>query len=165
MLSFLLGLAACAGRQLRRRGRRRIRHADQRAASKLFAADSTDRFIGSLANPDPRGADDGGSRDRSTYPSFFNYAGFSMSLGSLALDALRDYLYVGNGTSILVFHGASTADGISLPTQPSGRSGKPVPCSCAANDRLYVGDDGTDVKVFSGRAWRAARPRRGTSRE
>src|SRR5712691_8149505 len=122
------------------------------AASKLFAADSTHRVVGSLANPDPPT----GSLtvDRvigPTSPYFYNYAMFSMNIGSLALDAMRDYLYVGNGTSILVFHGASMANGdlyTSATIGPIGNTGSMF--LDAANDRLYVGDDATDVKVFSG---------------
>ncbi len=113
------------------------------AASKLFAADSTDRVVGSLANPDPPT----GSLtvDRvigPTSPYFYNYAMFSMNIGSLALDAMRDYLYVGNGTSILVFHGASMANGdlyTSATIGPIGNTGSMF--LDAAGDRLYVGDD------------------------
>src|SRR5712691_10236932 len=122
------------------------------AASKLFAADSTHRVVGSLANPDPPT----GSLtvDRvigPTSPYFYNYAMFSMNIGSLALDTTRDYLYVGNGTSILVFHGASMANGdlfTNATIGPIGNTGSLF--LDAANDRLYVGDDATDVKVFSG---------------
>jgi len=122
------------------------------AASKLFAADSTDRVVGSLANPDPPT----GSLtvDRvigPTSPYFYNYAMFSMNIGSLALDAMRDYLYVGNGTSILVFHGASMANGdlyTSATIGPIGNTGSMF--LDAAGDRLYVGDDvNNNVKVFS----------------
>jgi hypothetical protein len=73
-----------------------------------------------------------------------------MNIGSLALDTTRDYLYVGNGTSILVFHGASMANGdlfTSATIGPIGNTGSLF--LDTANDRLYVGDDATDVKVFS----------------
>jgi len=122
------------------------------AASKLFAADSTDRVVGSLANPDP--AAGSLTVDRvigPTSPYFFNYAMFSTNIGSLALDATRDYLYVGNGTSILVFHGASMANGdlyTNATIGPIGNTGSMF--LDAAHDRLYVGDDNVDVKVFSG---------------
>lgn len=120
--------------------------------SKLFAADSTDRVIGSLANPNP--AAGSLAVDRAIGPMapfFYNYAGFSTNIGSLALDAGRDYLYAGNGTSVLVFHGASTANGdlfTSASFGPIGNTGSMF--LDAANDRLYVGDDNSNVKVFSG---------------
>jgi hypothetical protein len=120
--------------------------------SKLFAADSTDRVVGSLANPDPAA----GSLmvDRiigPTSPYFYNYAMFSANIGSLALDTARDILYVGNGTSVLVFLGASMANGdlfTNATIGPIGNTGSMFLDS--ANDRLYVGDDAVDVKVFSG---------------
>ena len=122
------------------------------APSKLFAADSTDKVVGSLANPDP--ATGSLMVDRvigPTSPYFYNYANFSMNIGSLALDATRDYLYVGNGTSILVFHGASMANGDLFTNATIGTIGNTGSMFLdAANDRLYVGDDAVDVKVFSG---------------
>ncbi len=121
------------------------------AASKLFAADSTDRVVGSLANPDP--ATGSLTVDRvigPTSPYFYNYAGFSTNIGSLALDAMRDYLYVGNGTSILVFHGASMANGDLVTNATIGPIGKTGSMFLdAASDSLYVGDDMNNVKVFS----------------
>src|SRR5207247_649112 len=69
---------------------------------------------------------------------------------SLALDTTRDYLYVGNGTSILVFHSASVANG-ALSTNatigPSGNTGSMF--LDVANDRLYVGHVVINVMVFS----------------
>ncbi len=122
------------------------------AASKLFAADSTHRVVGSLANPDPPT----GSLtvDRvigPTSPYFYNYAMFSTNIGSLALDTTRDYLYVGNGTSILVFYGASMANGDFLYNATIGPIGNTGSLFLdAAGDRLYVGDDvNNNVKVFS----------------
>jgi hypothetical protein len=121
------------------------------AASKLFAADSTHKLIGSLADPDP--ATGPLTVDRvigPMSPYFTNNAGFSMNIGSLALDPTRDYLYVGNGTSILVFHSASTANGDlynNAAIGPIGNTGSMF--LDAANDRLYVGDDMNNVKVFS----------------
>src|SRR5438552_17988049 len=50
MLSSLLGLAACGGGGGYGGGNNPPSGA---APSKLFAADSTDRVVGSLANPDP----------------------------------------------------------------------------------------------------------------
>src|SRR5881396_2817289 len=85
MLSSALGLAACGGGGGYGGGNNPPSGA---AASKLFAADSTDRVIGSLANPDP--AAGSLTVDRMigpTSPYFFNYAGFSTNIGSLALDA------------------------------------------------------------------------------
>jgi hypothetical protein len=122
------------------------------AASKLFAADSTDRVVGSLANPDP--AAGSLTVDRligPTSPYFYNYAGFSISIGSLALDTTRDILYVGNGTSVLIFYGASMANGdifASATIGPIGNTGSMFVDS--THDLLYVGDDIVGVKVFSG---------------
>jgi hypothetical protein len=119
--------------------------------SKLFAADSTDRVVGSLANPDPSAGFL--MVDRLVGPQapyFYNYAGFTTNLGSLALDATRDILYVGNGTSVRIFYGASTANGdifASASLGPIGNAGSLFVDTL--NDRLYVGDDVTDVKVFS----------------
>src|SRR6266487_4331303 len=148
MLSSALGLAACGGGGYG--GGSNV--PSSAAPSKLFAADSTDRVVGSLANPDP--ATGSLMVDRvigPTSPYFYNYAGFSMNIGSLALDTTRDYLYVGNGTSILVFHSASVANGDLVTNATIGPIGKTGSMFLdAANDRLYVGDDNTDVKVFSG---------------
>ncbi len=156
MLSSLLGLAACGGGYGGGGGNLPV----AAAASKLFAADSTHSVIGSLANPDP--ATGSLAVDRvigPTPPYFYNYAGFSMNIGSLALDTTRDYLYVGNGTSILVFHGASMANGdlfTNATIGPIGNTGSMF--LDAANDRLYVGDDNTDVKVFSGASTASGTP-------
>jgi len=120
--------------------------------SKVFAADSTDRVIGSLANPDPAAGSLTVDRLIGPQPGAipYNYAGFSTNIGSLALDVTRDYLYAGNGTSVLVFHGASMANGdifTSATIGPIGNTGSLF--LDAGNDRLYVGDDAVDVKVFS----------------
>jgi len=116
--------------------------------SKLFAADSTHRVVGSLANPDP--AAGSLTVDRTIGGATFNYAGFSTNIGSLALDATRDYLYAGNGTSVLVFHGASTANGDIFTSATFGTIGNTGSMFLdAAGDRLYVGDDVNSVKVYS----------------
>jgi len=129
--------------------------------SKVFAADSTDRVVGSLANPDPAAGPLTVDRLIGPQPGAvpYNYAGFSMNIGSLALDTTRDYLYAGNGTSILVFHGASMANGdifASATFGPIGNTGSLF--LDAANDRLYVGDDIVDVKVFSGASTASGAP-------
>jgi len=130
------------------------------APSKLFGADSTDTVIGSLANPNPAAGPL--TVDRvigPTSPYFFNYAGFSTNIRSLALDTTRDYLYVGNGTLVLVFHGASMAHGdlfADAKFGPIGNTGSMF--LDAANDRLYVGDDVNDVKVFSGASTASGTP-------
>src|SRR6267378_3246761 len=148
MLSSVLGLTACGGGGGYGGGNNNPSGA---GPSKLFAADSTDRVIGSLANPNP--AAGSLTVDRAIGPMspyFYNYAMFSTNLGSLALDTTRDYLYVGNGTSILVFHGASVANGdlfTNATIGPIGNTGSMF--LDAANDRLYVGDDVNNVKVFS----------------
>ncbi len=148
MLSSVFGLAACGGGGGYGGGNNPPSGA---APSKLFAADSTDRVVGSLANPDP--ATGTLTVDRTigpTSPYFYNYAGFSMNIGSLALDTTRDYLYVGNGTSILVFHGASTAIGDLVTNATIGPIGNTGSLFLdTAHDLLYVGDDVNGVKVFS----------------
>jgi hypothetical protein len=119
--------------------------------SKLFAADSTNKVVGARANPDP--AAGALTVDRLIGPQppyFYNYAGFSTTLGSLALDATRDVLYVGTGTTVQIFYGASGANGdifASASIGPFGNTGSMF--VDAANDRLYVGDDAANVKVFS----------------
>jgi hypothetical protein len=148
MLSSLLGLAACGGSGGYGGGGMPVTGV---GPSKLFAADSTHKLIGSLADPDP--ATGPLTVDRvigPMSPYFYNYAQFSMNIGSLALDATRDYLYVGNGTSILVFHSASTANGDLFNNAAIGSIGNTGSLFLdAANDRLYVGDDANNVKVFS----------------
>ena len=151
MLSSLLGLAACGGGGGYGGGGGGM--PTGAAGSKLFAADSTDRVVGSLANPDPPTGSLTVDRIIGPQPGAYpyNYAGFTTNIGSLALDATRDYLYVGNGTSILVFHGASMANGdlfTNATIGPIGNTGSMF--LDAAHDRLYVGDDNVDVKVFSG---------------
>jgi len=144
MLSSALGLAACGGGGGGYGGGNPPSSA---AASKLFAADSTDRLVGSLANRDPAA----GSLivDRAI-GGMFNYAGFSTNIGSLALDTTRDYLYVGNGTSIIVFHAASMATGDIFASGGFGTIGNTGSMFLdATHDRLYVGDDVNNVKVFS----------------
>lgn len=119
--------------------------------SKLFAADSTNQLVGSLANPDPAAGPL--TVDRLVGPQapyFYNYAGFTTNMGSLALDATRDILYVGAGTSVRIFYGASMANGdifASAAVGPFGNTGSMFVDTL--NDRLYVGDDAANVKVFS----------------
>ena len=118
-------------------------------ASKLFGADSAHMAIGSLINPNP----DAGTLavDRLIGGSIYNYASLSNNIGSLALDTARDYLYVGNGTSVLVFYNASTANGDIYPTRAiSGIGNTGSLFLDTAHDRIYVGDDVNGVKVFAG---------------
>ena len=122
------------------------------APSKLFAADSTDMVVGSLANRDPAA----GSLmvDRAIGPMapyFYNYAMLSTNIGSLALDATHDILYVGNGTSVLVFDAASMASGDIYATRSfSGSIGNTGSLFLdVTGDRLYVGDDTLGVKVYT----------------
>jgi len=118
------------------------------AASKLFAADSPHRAIGSLANPNPPAGPL--VVDRIIIGS--TYTGLSNNLGSLALDPALDYLYVGNGSSIRVFYGASQADGDASPARvitnsPAGGNTGSLFLDTVHN-RLYVGDDIIGVRVF-----------------
>ena len=148
MLSSVFGLAACGGGGGYGGGNNNPSSA---GASKLFAADSTDRVVGSLANPNP--AAGSLTVDRTigpTSPYFFNNARFSTNIGSLALDTTRDYLYVGNGTSIKVLHAASTRSGDIFTDGDFGMIGNTGSMFLdAAHDSLYVGDDVNNVKVFS----------------
>src|SRR6266508_4853069 len=132
MLSSLLGLAACGGGY---GGGNNV--PSSAAPSKLFGADSPHRAIGSLANPNPGpGAI---PVDRTIMGPY--YTGLSNNIGSLALDPALDYLYVGNGTSILVFYGASMANGDIPPTRSiSGIGSTGSLFLDTTNNRLYVGD-------------------------
>jgi len=143
MLSSALGLAACGGGG----GYGGGNPPSGAGPSKLFGADSPHMAIGSLANPNPGAG---------TFPVDRTlmgiYPGLSNSIGSLALDTGRNYLYVGNGTSMLVFHSASTANGDIFPDQSFGIGGGNTGSLFLdmVNDRLYVGDDVNGVKVFNG---------------
>jgi len=143
MLSSALGLAACGGGG----GYGGGNPPSGAGPSKLFGADSPHMAIGSLANPNPGAG---------TFPVDRTimgiYPGLSNNIRSLALDPALNYLYVGNGTSILVFHGASTADGDISPNRSFGIGGGNTGSLFLdmVNDRLYVGDDVNGVKVFNG---------------
>jgi hypothetical protein len=146
MLSSVLGLAACGGGG----GYGGGYNPPSAAASKLFSADSPHMAIGSLANPNPPAGPL--AVDRLIADSVYGYTSLSNNIGSLALDTVRNYLYVGNGTSMLVFHSASTANGDIFPDQSFGIGGGNTGSLFLdiVNDRLYVGDDINGVKVFNG---------------
>jgi hypothetical protein len=115
-------------------------------ASTLFVADSTNEIVGSLANPNP--ATGMLTPDRKlggvTYP-------LSNNMGSLALDATRDVLYVGLGTSVRIYPSASAANGDIFTYSPLGSFGNTGSMFVdTVHDRLYVGDDASGVKVFGG---------------
>src|SRR6266571_6083164 len=146
VLSSALGLAACGGGGGYGGGNNAPSGA---AASKLFGADSPHRAIGSLANPNPGAG---------TFPVDRTIVGpiyteLSNNIGSLALDPALDYLYVGNGSSILVFYMASMAIGDIPPSRvitnsPAGGNTGSLFLDTLHN-RLYVGDDGVEaVRVF-----------------
>jgi hypothetical protein len=67
---------------------------------------------------------------------------------------------VGNGTSILVFYSASTADGDIFPSRSfsigAGNTGSLF--LDKVNDRLYVDDDANGVKVFNGASTASGAP-------
>ena len=112
------------------------------APSKLFAADAGYPGIGSLINPDP-------APGMVVVDRFFYGGGLTASVGSLSLDTLNDRLYVGNGTSILVYNGASMAMGIPSPDRTiTGITSAASLFIDAANNRLYVGDAAVGVRVF-----------------
>ena len=117
------------------------------APSKLFAADSPHMAIGSLANPNPPS----GMIPVDRTIMGLNYTRLSNNIGSLALDPALDYLYVGNGTSILVFYMASMANGDTIPLRVIsgiGNTGS-LFLDTTPNNRLYVGDDAFGVRVFN----------------
>jgi hypothetical protein len=112
---------------------------------KLFAADSTNQAIGSINNSNP-----------SPGPIVVDRiiiglaTGLSTNIGGLALDTVNNRIYVGNGTSILVFNNASTATGNVSParTVTTGGSSGQVFLD-TANNLLYVADDANGVRVFN----------------
>src|SRR6266581_7704170 len=113
------------------------------AASKLFAADAFGPGIGSLINPDPPAG-------LVVVDRFFYGGGLTTSVGSLSLDTVNDRLYVGNGTSILVYNGASIASGIPSPDRTiTGIASARSLFIDSANNLLYVGDNQLGVKVFA----------------
>src|SRR6266849_2868266 len=150
MLSSLLGLAACGGGGGYGGGGMNMPVMGV-GPSKVFAADSGHMAIGSLANPDPGAGPIAIDR---TIGGMFNYALFSNNIGSLALDPVLDYLYVGNGTSILVFFSASMANGDIFSnrtiTSSTGFSNTGSMFLDTTHDVLYVGDDLAGVRVFDG---------------
>jgi len=80
---------------------------------------------------------------------FFYGSGLTSSVESLALDTTNDRLYVGNGTTILVYNGASMASASLSPDRTItgiGNAGSLFIDS--AHNRLYVGDNQLGVKVF-----------------
>src|SRR6266568_6800753 len=112
------------------------------AGSKLFAADAGYPGIGSLVNPDPPAG-------MVVVDRFFYGSGLTSSVESLALDTTNDRLYVGNGTTILVYNGASMASASLSPDRTItgiGNAGSLFIDS--AHNRLYVGDNQLGVKVF-----------------
>ena len=112
------------------------------AASKLFAADAGGPGIGSLVNPDPPAG-------MVVVDRFFYGSGLTSSVESLALDTINDRLYAGNGTTILVYNGASMASASLSPDRTItgiGNAGSLFIDS--AHNRLYVGDNQLGVKVF-----------------
>ncbi len=115
--------------------------------SKPFGADSAHMAIGSLANPNPPA----GMIPVDRIINGPYYTMLSSNIASLALDPALDYLYVGNGTSILVFYGASMANGDVSPTRVIsgiGNTGSMF-LDTTTNNRLYVGDNVFGVRVFN----------------
>ncbi|HET7764781.1 MAG TPA: hypothetical protein VFK92_06780 [Burkholderiales bacterium] len=115
--------------------------------SKLFAADSMNMAIGSLANPNPAA---GMLAPDRMITDMFGYAGLSSNMGSLALDAAGDRLYAGTGTSIVEFDGASGLNGYPFFTRRITITGNTGSLFLdTTNDRLYVGNDTAGVQVFN----------------
>jgi hypothetical protein len=144
MLSSVLGLAACGGGggYGGGGGGGYGMPVPGVGASKLFAADAGYPGIGSLVNPDP-------ATGMIAVDRFFYGGGLTTSVKSLALDIVNDRLYVGNGTTILVYNGASMASGIPSPARTiTGLLDAGSLFIDAANNRLYVGA-APGVKVFA----------------
>src|SRR5438128_3743026 len=142
------GLAACGGGYSGGSGSGYGMSTGGGPGSKLFGADSAHMAIGSLANPNP--PEGMIPVDRIISGS---YTSLSNNIGSLALDSALDYLYVGDGTSILVFYGASMAKGNIFPNRVI--TGNPAINNTGSlfldtvNNRLYVGDNIVGVRVFN----------------
>jgi len=141
MLSSLLGLAACGGGGSGYGGGG-MTAAPGTAGSKLFTAQAGYPGIGSFVNPDPSTGTLIGDR-------FFYGSGLTPSVESLALDTVNDRLYVGNGTTILMYNGASMAGSIISPDRTITGIGNAGSLFIdVGNNRLYVGDNAAGVQVF-----------------
>src|SRR6266581_4498485 len=169
MLSSLLGLAACGGGGGYGGGGGGM--PTGAAGSKLFAADSTDRVVGSLANPDPPTGSLTVDRIIGPQPGAYpyNYAAFTTNIGdlytsatigpigntgSLFLDAAHDRLYVGdNMNNVKVFSPASTASSISTPRLVTGMTtpihGVAVDTVNTVHDILYVSNENSTTHQIS----------------
>jgi hypothetical protein len=148
MLSSLLGLAACKGGYSNNGAGYGMSTPTGAAGSKAFAADSPHSAIGSLVNPNP-----GPGTIMVDRTIMGIYTQLSNNIGSLALDTANDRLYAGNGMSILVFNGASQANGdpfvdrVITNNPASGNTGSLF--LDTVNNRLYVGDGAVGVRVFN----------------
>jgi large repetitive protein len=113
--------------------------------SKLFAADSGNYGIGSLANSNPSpGAI---VVDRIIFGSNTNIT--NRVVPSMASDATRDLLYFTNQSAVYVYPNASTASGNIAPrTLYSGGLDISSLALDSAGDRLYVADYTAGVKIF-----------------
>jgi hypothetical protein len=105
--------------------------------------------IGSLANPNPSAGALMVDRVIGGPTSIY----LTNNIGSLALDTASDILYVGNGTAIKVFNGASMANGDPIQNRtvtnsPFGGNAGSMALD-TTNNRLYVGDDVFGVRVFN----------------
>jgi len=113
--------------------------------SKAFAAVPSLLSIGSVVNPDPGAGPlaidriiKGSSTGLTNNP-----------LTSLALDSTNDRLYVGSGTSILVFNNASMTNGNVAPARVvTGLGLADTLFLDTAGNRLYVGDAVSGVRIF-----------------
>jgi hypothetical protein len=115
--------------------------------SKLFVADSTNMAVDSLANPNPAA---GMLMADRMITNTFGYAGLSSNMGSMALDAANDRLYVGTGTSIAEFDSASMLNGYPFANRRITITGNTGSLFLdASGDSLYVGNDTTGVQVFN----------------
>jgi hypothetical protein len=115
--------------------------------SKAFAADPSQLAIGSVVNPNPAA----GALPVDRIIMGPNTGLTNNPLTNLFLDATNDRLYVGSGTSILVFNDASMASGnVSPARKVTGLNQVDSLFLDAAADRLYVGDAVVGVRVYDG---------------
>ena len=118
---------------------------DGPSGSKLFAGDSANQAIGSLANANP--GPGALPVDRIIVGSNTLLGG---SINGFAMDAANDRLYVANGSSVLVFNNASGADGNISPSRvlTSTGFGNNSVFLDTTNDRLYVSDSTFGIRVY-----------------
>jgi len=117
--------------------------------SKLFAADSGNHVIVSFINSNPSGP---GAVPANRLITGADTSFATSNIPAMTLDVGRDLLYVSNGPQVIVFAGASTANGDASPARTPATASAGNFSSLyidTANDRLYVGETfGGGVSVY-----------------